>query len=263
MPTLFAVYNLKENQKNGEYDNYLIETKIPGLRGAAFITDFNEAEKLCRTMVDIGTRSGKHTIGVMTNMDQPLGRAVGNSLEIIESIETLKGRGEPDILEVTYGLGSAMLIAAKKVPDYKSARKLLEEKLNDGSALKVFSDFIKFQKGDNKVIDDYSLFGKTEISTDLTAWQDGYISKVNALEVGMSAIDIGAGRRKKEDSIDHTAGFIFNKNVGDKVKKGESIVTIHTNRKESIFAATERLKNSITISDKEVKKPEMILKIID
>lgn len=229
----------------------------------AFIADFKEAEKLCRTMVDIGTRSGKHTIGVMTNMDQPLGKAVGNSLEIIESIETLKGRGEPDILEVTYGLGSAMLVAAKKVPDYKSARKLLEEKLNDGSALKVFSEFIKFQKGDSRVIEDYSLFGSTKIKSELTAWEDGSISKINAFEVGMSAIDIGAGRRQKEDNIDHTAGFIFNKNVGDKVKKGESIVTIHTNNKDSIDAAVKRLKNSISISEKEVKKPEMILKIID
>ncbi len=229
----------------------------------AFIVDYKEAEKLCRTMVDIGSRSGKHTIGVMTNMDQPLGKAVGNSLEIIESIETLKGRGEQDILDVTFGLGSAMLVAAKKVPDFESARKLLEEKLNDGSALKVFSEFIKFQKGDNRVIDDYSLFGKTKITSDLTAWQDGTISKIDAFEVGMSAIDIGAGRRQKEDNIDHTAGFIFNKNVGDKVKRGESIVTIHTNKKNTIKAASERLKKSIVISDKEVKKPEMIFKIID
>ena len=229
----------------------------------AFIVDFKEAEKLCKTMVDIGSRSGKQTIGVMTNMDQPLGKAVGNSLEIIESIETLKGRGEQDILEVTYALGSAMLIAAKAVPDLKSGRKLLEEKLADGSALRVFSEFIKFQNGDNKVIDDYTLFGKAKFISELNAWQDGFISKINAFEVGMSAIDIGAGRRKKEDNIDHTAGFIFNKNVGDRVKKGESIVTIHTNKNESIKAASERLKNSIIISEKEVKKPEMIFKIVE
>jgi len=229
----------------------------------AFIVDFNEAEKLCRTMVDIGNRSGKQTIGVMTNMDQPLGRAVGNSLEIIESIETLKGNGEPDVLAVTYGLGSAMLVAAKKVPDFESARLLLEEKLNDGSALKVFSDFIKIQNGDNRVIDDYSLFGTTEFKADLTSWQDGAISEINAFEVGMAAIDIGAGRRQKEDNIDHTAGFIFNKNVGDKVKKGESIVTIYTNNQRAIDAAKERIKRSISIIDKDVKKPEMIFRIID
>jgi len=229
----------------------------------AFITAFDEAEKLCRTMVDIGNRAGRHTIGVMTNMDQPLGRAVGNSLEIIESIETLKGRGPQDILDVTFALGSAMLVAAKAVSNYKDAKNILEEKLKDGSALKVFSDFIKFQKGDSRVIENYSLFGEAEFKVNLTAWESGTIEKINAFEVGMSAIDIGAGRRKKEDNIDHKAGFIFNKNVGDMVKRGEKILEIHTNKKESIESVKDRLKNAIKISNKTIKKPEMIFKIID
>jgi pyrimidine-nucleoside phosphorylase len=199
----------------------------------------------------------------MTNMDQPLGKAVGNSLENIESIETLKGRGPQDILEVTYALGSAMLVAAKTVSNYEDAKKILEKKLKDGSALRIFSNFIKFQKGDDRVIDDYSLFGTTEFKASLTAWKKGTIEKINAFEVGMSAIDIGAGRRKKEDDIDHRAGFIFNKNVGDKVEKGESVLDIHTNKKNVMDFVKQRLKDAITISDKTVKKPEMIFKIID
>jgi len=227
----------------------------------AFIEDFDEAKKLCKTMVDIGLNAKRNTIGVMTNMNQPLGTAVGNSLEIIESIETLKGRGPSDILDVTYAIGSAMLIAAKISPDYNSAKNLLKKKLDDGSALRVFSDFIKFQGGDIRVIDDYSLFGKTKYTVKLTAWESGSISKINAYEVGMTAIDIGAGRRKKEDKVNHRAGFIFNKNVGDRVKKDDLLLTIHTDKKDSIDTAINRLKNAIKIIDKTVTKPKMILEI--
>ncbi len=227
----------------------------------AFIEDFDEAKKLCETMVNIGLNAQRNTIGVMTNMNQPLGTAVGNSLEIIESIETLKGRGSSDILDVTYAIGSAMLIAAKISPDYNSAKDLLKKKLDDGSALRVFSDFIKFQEGDIRIIDDYSLFGKTKYTVKLTAWKNGSISKINAYEIGMTAIDIGAGRRKKEDKINHRAGFVFNKNVGDRVKKDDLLLTIHTDKKDSIDAAINRLKNAIKIIDKAVTKPKMVLAI--
>lgn len=229
----------------------------------AFMRKLEDSIALCKTMVAIGEKVNGTTIGLITDMDQPLGKMVGNSLEIVESIEALKGNGPKDVMTVTFGLGSAMLVAAGFETDCELAWQKLEKALKSGEPLKIFKRFIAAQGGDASVCDDYSILPQSKHQVALPAEKDGYISKINAYEVGMTAIDIGAGRRQKEDTIDHSAGFVFNKKVGDKIKKSEKILTIHTNNPVIIDAAKDRLKKAISITHKKITKPKMILYLID
>jgi pyrimidine-nucleoside phosphorylase len=229
----------------------------------AFKKGLEEAIELCKTMVGIGERANRTTIGLITDMDQPLGKMVGNSLEIIESIEALKGKRPEDVMAVTFGLGAGMLVAAGIETDYERAIQKLKKTLGSGEPLEIFRKFIAAQGGETRVCDDYSLLPQSKHQEELPAETDGYISKINAYEVGMTAIDIGAGRRKKDETIDHSAGFVFNKKVGDKIKKGETILTIHTNKPESIDAAKERLKKAIFITPGKGEERKMILYLVD
>ncbi len=229
----------------------------------AFMSRMEDAVELGKTMVAIGEKANRSTIGLVTNMDQPLGYAVGNSLEIIESIETLKGNGPPDLLEVTYGLGAAMLVAAGVETDYNRALVRLEKVMDSGEPLQVFRKFIQAQSGDPDVCDNYRLMPASGHIVELAAPQKGFITAINSLEVGMAAIDIGAGRRKKEDSIDHSAGFIFHKKVGDKVEEGDVLLTIHTNKQEHIEAAKQRLLSAISIAGTAPEAQPMIHYLID
>lgn len=229
----------------------------------AFMPKLEDSIELAKTMVAIGERSDRTTIGLITQMDQPLGLAVGNSLEIIESIESLKGNGPKDVIAVTKALGAAMLLAGGAVKDLSDGLSLQDEVLETGRPLEVFRQFIAAQDGNPDVCDDYSLLPRSEHQVALESDEDGYISRINTFEVGMTAIDIGAGRRKKEDVIDHSAGFIFHKRVGDPVVKGERILTIHTNNPDSIEPAKKRLMDSITINSRAVDKLPMVLYVVD
>ena len=224
----------------------------------AFMRKMEDSMELCKTMVTTGEKAGRTTIGLITDMDQPLGNNVGNSLEIMESIEALKGNGPADLMAVTFHLGAAMLMAAGVETDFNHAMVSLEKVLKSGEPLRIFREFIAAQEGNADVCDDYSLFPQCKFQETLKAKSTGYIEKIDAYEVGMTAIDIGAGRRKKEDAIDYGAGFVFHKKVGAKIKKGEAILTIHTNNPGSIDAAKERLRNAISISDDKVSKPKLI-----
>jgi len=229
----------------------------------AFIPKLEQSIELCRTMVGIGEQNSRTTIGLITDMDQPLGLAVGNSLEIIESIETLKGNGPKDILAVTFALGAAMLVAAGVETKYPQALSRLEKTLASKKPLEIFRNFIAAQGGSASVCDDYSLLPASKYQIPLTAEKPGFISAIDAYTVGMTAIDIGAGRRKKEDHIDHSSGFVFRKKVGDKVKQGDTILTIHTNNQDAIPLAQDRLKQAMTITDKPPQKERPILYLID
>lgn len=229
----------------------------------AFLPSLDDSKKLCKTMVGIGEMNGRKTLGLITAMDQPLGNSVGNSLEIIESIECLKGNGPDDLMEVTYAVGSAMLVAAGKFDDLNNAADALKSAIKSGTGLDIFRKFIKYQGGNEKVCEDYNMFEKSKNVIELRADQEGYISLIDAYEVGMAAIDIGAGRRSKEDSIDHSAGFVFNSKEGDFVEKDGLILTVHTNLSENIDAVILRLKNSIKIVSNRVKTPERVLFFAD
>jgi pyrimidine-nucleoside phosphorylase len=223
-------------------------------------------------MVETGEKANRKTIGIITGMDQPLGNAVGNSLEIIESIEALKGNGPDDLMEVCFAVAGSMLTAGGVTGDPGAARELLTKALYSGEALIIFRKFITAQGGDARVCENYSLLPQSKYRVLLKAESGGFISEIDALEVGLAAVDIGAGRRKKEDSINHAAGFVFNKKVGDRVKTGEPIVTVHTGDLEKAEGAKERLKRAVVISSgrrpqpsppAHVVGPEMIYYYVD
>jgi pyrimidine-nucleoside phosphorylase len=229
----------------------------------AFMREEQDSIRLCRTMVAIGEKTGRTTLGIISSMDQPLGRAVGNSLEMIESFEALKGRGPEDIMQVTYALGYCMLRAAGKELDYPQALEKFKEAITSGRALEVFRRFIAAQGGDPRVCDDYSLLPAAAQRLEFAAPASGFIARIDSFEVGMAAIDTGAGRRKKEDAIAYGSGFIFHANIGDKVEKGQKLVTIHSDRPEQATAVLERLAQAIHIGPQSVAKPKMILHLVD
>ncbi len=229
----------------------------------AFMRDTEDALSLCKTMVETGEKAGRRMIALITRMDQPLGRAVGNSLEIIESIEVLKGSGPADLLEVSFAVAACMLEAAGVTGSYGKAGEMLQDALDSGKALEIFRKFIKAQGGENRVCENYELLPRAGFQVPLTADRDGYIAAIDALEVGLTAVEIGAGRSKKEDTIDFAAGFLFEKKTGDAVKKGENIVFIHAGDIERAKKAEKRLRRAITIVPRAVPAAPLILFRVD
>ncbi len=229
----------------------------------AFMKDEQDSIRLCRTMVAIGEKSGRPTLGIISSMDQPLGRAVGNSLEMIESIEALKGNGPEDIMQVTFALGWCMLRAAGKEMTYDKAVSTFTEAIHSGRALEVFRRFIAAQSGDPKVCDDYSILPAGSQLLEFIAPVSGYISHIDSYAVGMAAIDTGAGRRKKEDAIAYGSGFVFHANVGDQIEAGQKLVTIHSDRPGQTPAVMERLGKAIQIGSRPVARPKMVLHLVD
>jgi len=229
----------------------------------ATVKDETDSLRLCRIMVALGEKNGRPTMGVISNMDQPLGWAVGNSLEIIESVEALKSHGAEDIMQVTYALGFLMLRAAGEKKTYVEAVQRFREAIASGRALDVFRRFIAAQGGDPRICDDYSLLPASLHQVEFTAPASGFIAAIDAFSVGMAAIDAGAGRRKKEDAIGFGSGFVFHAKVGDKVEKGQKIVTVHCDRPEQTPAVLERLGRAIEVGPRSVAKPKMVSYLVD
>ena len=176
----------------------------------AFMKDEESATLLAREMVEIGNNVGVKTIAVISDMNQPLGYAVGNSLEIIEAINTLKGNGPLDLLELCFALGSNMLLLAKRVDTLEEGRALLKENIDNGNALNKLKEFVLAQGGDISYIDDTSKFESAKYKIEVIAESNGMVTKINAQEVGIIAMEIGAGRATKEDKIDLSVGIVFN-----------------------------------------------------
>lgn len=226
----------------------------------AFMKNLEDAKRLAQTMVRIGNLAGRKTMAVISDMSQPLGNAIGNTLEIIEAIETLKGRGPEDLKEMVYVLGSQMVVLAGQASSLEEAKELLEEALTSGKALEKFREMIINQGGDGAVIDDYSRFDQAEYVIDLPAKTTGYVRQIHAENVGIAAMLLGAGRQTKEDSIDYSVGVVLHKKVGEKVAEGEPLVTIYAN-KEPIDEIKEMLYENIVIGDK-TAEPVLIRGII-
>jgi len=193
----------------------------------AFMERFEDACELGELMVEIGKADGKKTIAVITDMNQPLGLAVGNSMEVIEAIETLKGKGPRDITELSLKLASYMIFAGEKASSPEEGYEMAQEAMRSGTALRKLSEFIEGQGGDPNVIDDYSLFPKPRCHAEIHAEADGYVGAIEARTVGLASQHSGAGRATKEDSIDLSAGIMMCKKVGDEVKKGELLATVY------------------------------------
>ena len=228
----------------------------------AFMKTPEDAVALAKEMVDIGKHVGRDTVAVISDMDQPLGFAIGNSLEVIEAIDTLKGKGPKDLLELALTIGSNMLVLAKKTESLEEARKLLLETIENGKAIEKLKEFVKAQGGNELMVDNTDLFPKAKYKIDVKAKKSGIISKIHAESVGIIAMELGAGRATKESEIDLSVGIVLKKKRGDEVKEGESLATIYANSEIKGNKAVESLLKEIIISDSYEETIPLIYKVI-
>lgn len=222
----------------------------------AFMKEEADAYALAEEMVSIGNNAGRTTIAVISDMDQPLGYAVGNALEVEEAIETLKGNGPKDFMELCMTLGSQMLIAGGKASDTEEALQKLQAVIEDGSALKKLADFVEAQGGDPKAVYDTGRLPKAAVIHEIKSPVEGYISHIACDEVGICSLILGGGRETKESRIDLSVGIVLRKKVGDFVKKGDILAMIHANQQEKAEEAQKRYLAACTIlSEKPVARP--------
>lgn len=224
----------------------------------AFMKSLEESIDLAKTMVDIGNKMGKETIAVISNMDQPLGRAVGNALEVVEAIETLRGKGPKDLYELCLVLGSQMLVLAKVAEDEKQARRKLEGVIKDGSALEKLKEFVEIQGGDAKAVDQVELLPQARFIVDILSPQDGFVKNIEAEKIGKCALLLGAGRETKDSVIDLGVGIYLEKKVGQTVKKGEILARIYSNQAEKIDRAKKMLLTAYRYSQQKQACPKLI-----
>lgn len=196
----------------------------------AFMKNLEDAKRLASTMVQIGKLANRQTMAVISDMSQPLGEAIGNSLEVVEAIETLQGKGPKDLEEMCYVLGSQMVVLAKKADTLEQAREMLEEALHSGKAFAKFKEMVANQGGDVSVIDHPEKLLTAKYEIELPAKQSGVITKLVANELGIAAMMLGAGRKTKEDTIDFAVGLKLRKKVGEAIQEGESVLTIYANQ---------------------------------
>ena len=213
----------------------------------AFMKTPEEAKALALEMVKIGNNCGRNTSAVITNMDRPLGKNIGNALEIKEAIEVLKGKGPSDLREVCLSLATQIVSLSKGV-DKDSARKLCEDALSSGKAFGKFKEWISAQGGNSQWIENPDLFPVAKFSKDILSQKDGYISGTDAESIGIASVMLGAGREKKDDTIDMSAGIIMYKKTGDFVKKGDSIATLYTCNEGSFPSAEKKLLQGMELS---------------
>ena len=226
----------------------------------AFMKTLEDAEALAHAMVSIGNSVGRNTMAIISDMSQPLGRAIGNALELKEAIDTLNGQGPEDLTELVLTLGSQMVVLAERANTLEEARQLLNEAIENGSALDKFKTFLENQGGDASVVNSPELLPTAEYQIDYKAKSSGVVSELIANEIGVASMMLGAGRQTKEDDIDLSVGIVLNKKVGDNVNEGESLLTIHSNR-ENVDDVIKKLDESIEIKA-QAKTPTLIHKII-
>jgi len=218
----------------------------------AFMESLDEARALANLMVDIGRLAGREVVALLSDMNQPLGCAVGNSLEVVEAIETLKGGGPADFREHCLHVAAHMLVLGKCTTDLTEARLMAEQSILDESAFKKLRILVDAQDGDLSFVDDPSKFPRAKFVEVVKAPQSGYISQVHARIVGEAAVTLGAGRAKKSDPVDHAVGFIIHKKVGDKVKMGEPLFTVHANDESKLAEAREAVLSAYSFSNDEI-----------
>ncbi|MGE6630562.1 pyrimidine-nucleoside phosphorylase [Bacillus sp. NPDC077027] len=215
----------------------------------AFMKTPEDSEKLAKAMVRIGNNVGRQTMAVISDMSQPLGLAIGNALEVKEAIDTLRGEGPEDLNELVLTLGSQMVVLAKKAETLDEAREKLIEVMKNGKALEKFKAFLENQGGDSSIVDQPEKLPQAPYQIEVPAKESGVVAEIVADEIGVAAMILGAGRATKEDDIDLSVGIMLNKKVGDRVEKGESLVTLHANS-EDVAKVMEKIYENIRIADK-------------
>ena len=228
----------------------------------AFMKEESDAIQLAKEMVEIGKSAGREMTAVITNMDEPLGMAVGNILEVKEAIDTLKGNGPDDFVELIETLASHMLILGGAVKDFDEGLMRVRESIQSGKALDKFKQFVAAQGGDTKYIDHPELFEQADIIEEIRSEQDGFVGSIDAQEMGICSLILGGGRETKESVIDPTVGLVFSKKVADPVKKGDVLATIYGNDEEKVKRAVLHFKENYHIIEEKPTKPIMIREVL-
>ena len=228
----------------------------------AFMKTEEDSVALATEMAKIGRNAGRNTIAVVSDMDQPLGFAVGNALEVKEAIDTLKGKGPDDFVELCLTLGSQMLIAGGKAESSEQAREMLKKVLESGEALDKLAEFVEAQGGNKEAVYNIDLLPKASIVEPVCSPVAGYISHIECDEVGICSLILGGGRETKESDIDLSVGIVLTKKVGDKVKIGETLAYIHANDKKKLALAKERFLKAYSYSETKPKKTKIIKHIL-
>ncbi len=227
----------------------------------AFMSTPEKAAALAEAMVDIGKSRGRRTAALITNMDIPLGHAIGNAIEVKEALEVLKGSGPADLREVCLALASVMIELSLGIPE-NDAKALAEKMLASGKAYEQFKTWISMQGGDSSYADDTSKFGSSLYEKEVVSDSDGYILSCNAEAVGIAAMKLGAGRATKDDLIDHKAGILLLKKPGDKVSRGDTVAKLFTDREYAIEEARNMVLSSLKFTDTELPEAKMIYEVI-
>ena len=239
-------------------DTILLDVKFGS---GAFMKTLDQARELAHTMVDIGDELKRDTRAIITDMNEPLGLAIGNNLEVIEAINTLNGHGPSDLVELCTKAGAIMLMQAKVVSTMEEGEKLIASKIESKEGLAKLAQLVKAQGGDDSYIYHPEKFEKAKYIVDVLSSNEGYIKEINALEIGEAAMKLGAGRATKDDVIDPTSGIVLNKKVGSFVKKNDVLCTIYTN-KEDYSSLLEEVKNSFKFSNEKVEVNPIIYEVI-
>lgn len=228
----------------------------------AFMKEEKDAILLAQEMVNIGNGAGKNTIAIITDMDQPLGHAVGNALEVREAIDTLRGEGPDDLLELSYVLGSYMLKAAGVADDLEEAREKLENSVKNGNALKKLAELVKAQGGEETYVYNPDKLVKSSIIMDVNSEVSGYVEKIETEDIGRVSLVLGGGRENKDSVIDLSVGVVLNKKVGDKVEKGDAIATLYANDLDKLSVAKDILVSAYSITVTPAKSKPLIKWIV-
>lgn len=239
-------------------DAIVLDVKIGS---GAFMKTVDDARVLARTMVDIGVKLNRNTIAMITDMEQPLGREIGNANEIRESIEVLRGTGDKELTEVAISVAAYMSLLGKVFESFEEAQEAVRDIVMNGKALDTFKRFVASQGGDPRVVDQPELLPAASYRFEVLAEQGGYVNQIDAEQIGIAAMLLGAGRAKKEDQIDYAVGLTLNKKIGDAVQAGESICTIHANR-EDVKEVTLMIQRAYRIATSQPAPVQLIYDVI-
>ncbi len=241
-------------------DVIVLDVKVG--RGA-FMKDLGSARRLAELMVDVGRRAGRRVVAVLASMDQPLGYAVGNSLEVAEAVEALRGRGPADLRAHCVVLAAHMLLLGGCARDLSGARELARETLRSGRALARLREMVECQGGDPRVVDDpWAVLPRAPIVVPVAAPREGYVAGLDAEKVGLATLLLGAGRERKGAPIDHRVGVVLHKKVGDRVRPGEPLFTVHAADEASLHRATEEVLAAYSWSGYPVRRPRLVRGVI-
>lgn len=238
----------------------LLDVKVGN---GAFMKSLEQAENLARTMVEIGKRAGRRVAAVISDMNQPLGFAVGNALEVVEAVETLHGEGPPDFREHCLEIAARILTLASEDQEIEQARDLAQRALADGSALEKFRQLVQAQGGDASVVDSLERLPQAAYIQEVASPEAGFLAEIHAREVGLTAMQLGAGREKKGDPVDHAVGVVVHHKAGDRVESGEPLFTVHTRSETEAQAAIVRVLNAHKIQVAPVEAPPLFYEVVE